>query len=236
MLSKLRRSRKHLSGMMEDLFHQRKRIKDRMVRRALANTTDTPLLGIEAMDEETSSVMLSGPVPQRAQSRRGLSPVIYIVATGGVLLLAALVLALVWPKGEAQKRPAATTSPPGLHAQSMSSAHPRPRAPMRRRVAGVESVMLTVQVSPRRAKSTITFRKEVQKGPVFQAVLPRSVKREEVTITAKGYLPRTVPVVLSQALMLPVKLQRDEKARRKRRRRKNKNMEPARPMSMLVDL
>ncbi len=247
-LSKRRRGRKHLSGMMEDLFHQRKRIKDRMVRRARANTTDTPLMGIEAIDDETSSAMLSKSATEGALPARDRSPLLYVIAGVGVLLLAALVLVLVWPKGENKNNSAATTPPramraqsmqaQSMQAQSMQAARPGPQKNMHRRPAAVQSVMLTVQVSPRRAKSTITFRGEVQKGPIFQAVLPRSSKREEVIITAKGYLPRMVPVVLSQALTLPVELQLDDKKRRRRRRRRKKDMEPAqtRPMSMLIDL
>lgn len=241
LLRKLRPGRKQLAGLMEDLFFERMRIKDRMVRRALANTTDTPLQGIEALEEETSSVLITNPGMEGLKGR-GVSPIFYVIGTAGFLLLAALVLMLAWPKGGTPKKRAPTGPPLAMHSQAMPSPRPRSRATMRQRPVTVSSVMLTVRVSPKRAKSTITFRNEVQKGPVFQAVMLRSSRREEVTITAKGYLPRRIPIVLAQALTLPVELQRDSKSRKKRRRRRKKDMEAARPrprprpMAMLIDL
>ncbi|MFH2007468.1 MAG: protein kinase [bacterium] len=238
LLRKLRPGRKQLSGLMEDLFYERKRIKDRMVRRALANTTDTPLQGIEAIGDETSSsIQLETPGAEGALPGRGVSPVFYVLGTAGILLLAALVAMLAWPKRDPAKSPP-TGPAPGTQAQGMRPPRPRPRPVMPQRPATASSVMLTIRVSPKRAKSTITFRSEVQQGPIFQAVLPPSSRREEVTITAKGYLPRTIPIVLAQALTLPVELLPDAETRKKRKRRKKKDMEVARPrpMSVLLEL
>ena len=222
-LRKLRPGHKQIAGTMEDLFGERKRIKDRMVRRALADNTDTPLQGIDIIDDDTSS--LQGTQPELGGNRPGrrASPIFYVIGTAGVLLLAGLVAILAWPEDDKKKAPGATGQAPGTQPPTM-----------RRRPATTPSVMLTVRVSPKDAESTITFRNEVQKGPVFQAVLPRSSGREEVTISAKGYRPRKIPIVLAQTLTLPVELVPTAKKRKKRSRYKKKTERP-RPDPMRLD-
>ncbi|MFH2007882.1 MAG: serine/threonine-protein kinase [bacterium] len=243
-LYKSRVGRKELAGLMEDLFYERRKIKDRMVRRALVSSTDTPLQGVEALDEETSSVVLTQPRGATAVSVRSLPPFVYITGTAGVLLMVGLALLLLWPKdsstGNRDRAPApAVKAPPGPDPTAKAMARPRPRPRVHPRPATMPSVMLTIRVSPKDAKATIRFRHEVQQGPIFQAVLPSSDKRELVTITAKGYHGREVPIVLSQALSVPVELLTDQKGRPRGRRAsmgKATAHPRRRPMSMLLEL
>ena len=242
--TRTRVGRKELAGMMEDLFFERKRIKDRMRRRALTNNTDTPLQGIEAIDDGTSSVVMEQMSTNTVDgiALKGGNGLLISAMAGGLLVLVILVGFLLLKPNNS--KPKGTTQTPRSDNPSVAMTAPRqverPRPqPMPPRRAAANSVMLTFRVSPKRAKATITFRSEVQHGSIFQAALPTSASREEVTVTAPGFERRVIPIVLSQALTLPVDLEIDAIGRRKRRKRRKRkeSMRPRRrPMAMLVDL
>jgi eukaryotic-like serine/threonine-protein kinase len=246
-------TRKQISGLMEDLFFERKRIKDRMKRRALMSSTDTPLQGMEAVNDGTASLMLdrmsTGTADGIAPRQSGSSGLLIAGMAGALLVMVILIgwLILKPTSSSTSQEPQKKTAPPtAVVMKSPVTKPPRPLA-MRPRPAAAPSVMLTIRVTPKEAKATITFRKEVQQGSIFQAALPTSANREEVTITAPGYQRRIVPIVLSQALSVPVELLLDatsdppdsmkpDKRRRRRRRRRRRPRTRTRPMSMLLDL
>jgi serine/threonine-protein kinase len=262
-------SRRKLATLMSDLFYDRKKIKDRQIQLALERPADEPLAGLESEVEGTSSVVLhqpaGTPLPSPPASA-GLPR--WILFAGSVVAGLVLVLILgIWLLGRSagrrqptQQRTAAAMAqdkpqPTPMRPAMREPERPRPRPAAMPAVspppASPGIVSLTVKVTPRDAEATITFRKETQTGPFFQAALPPSKQREEIRITAPGYLPRIVPVVLNQNLTLPVELLPDPKARkttRRRRSRRRRAMRPGerrpgprrpearRPGSMLLDL
>lgn len=239
--TKTRVGRQQVAGMMEDLFFERKRLKDRMRRRALTNLTNTPIQGIEAIADGTASLLMPRVSTSTADdiAPKGRTGIIIAGMAGGLLVLAILVAVLLMrpePPKPAREKPAPVTL-----AKAAVMTAPRPvviprQPPVVRRPPAVASVMLTIRVLPKDADASIKFRNEVQKGSIFQAALPTSTSREEVTVTAAGYLPRVIPIVLSQALTLPVELVADPALKRRPNRHGKRKRPRARPMSKLLDL
>ncbi|MDY0001491.1 MAG: serine/threonine-protein kinase [Polyangia bacterium] len=210
-------SRKQVETVMDLLFHDRHKIKDEQLQRALKDEHTSPpvALGMDADKYSSStSMQMSSSIDSRVAS-----PVSRTALVIGSLVVAALVVTLGLvlfssrsgdgkkQDGKQEKTAAAMTAsmraeprtePPDAAAPQMEPE--RPPAPM---------VDLKITVLPPEAKAVVVFRGKSVVGSEFRMLVPRSDGEEIIEVKAPGYRHESIVVTLSQSVATEVTLKKE---------------------------
>jgi serine/threonine-protein kinase len=213
---------KQLASLMDELFHEDKKLKDKKLRYAqtvgylnaaeltepLAGSDATPPAGASITNPETSSQTDS-----TLWRRRSLG--LWIGGLTAVVMIAMLLI-LVLRRAPYRGDRAPKNDEAAL--QNMAASSPRPGSDRARRsAAGVSrTVTLKVTVRPERAAATVAFRGHTYKGSVFQLIVPQSDQQELLEVTAPGFQKKSLIVTPIKNLETVVIL--TAKARKRPRR------------------
>jgi len=206
--------RGQIQTTLDLFFHDRKKVKDEQIQRAMANEYSVPAMAVGMGGEPPSSTSLRASAAIEASHAMGLSRRGYITVGLSVAGIVALLLVLLLRSGSTPESGGAEVS------AAMASA-PRPAAsmvePMGRESARVivhgapmhrnaRLVTLRLSVRPASARPMVRFRGRTHRGAEFSVIVPASNKEDLLEVTAPGYHKRTVLLTLSQDVSTVVKL------------------------------
>lgn len=210
-------SRKQVETVMDLLFHDRRKIKDEQLQRALKDEHTSPpvAVGMDA-DKYSSSTSMQMSSSIDARVRPSLSRTALVV---GGLVMAALVVTLAVVllsgrsgapkhqdsdsgarKASTMTEPRAGARPSDADAAVLRAIPERPPTPM---------VDLKITVLPPEAKVVVVFRGRSVPGSEFRMLVPRSDGEEVIEITAPGYRKESLVLTLAQSLSTSVTLKKE---------------------------
>jgi len=242
--------RQQIQTMMDLLFHDRRKIKDEQIQRAMAEEMTSPPVAVGmGADKYSSTTSLAVSAAVDKEQIFGPSRLTYIIGGLAVLGVVGLLLFLLFggDGGEAN---------PDLRAEAEGAA-PRARTAPRRGAAGpppdargddakvprrraphdpmAQMVTLKVTVLPDEAEPVVVFRGRNYEGSEFRVLVRRSVGEELIEIRAPGYRKETVLLTPTQSVSTKVTLKPEARAAPRRRYRWRPPMR-RRPMSLYLDL
>lgn len=208
-------SRNQVETVMDLLFHDRRKIKDEQLQRALKDEHTSPPLAL-AMDADkyasSTSMQMSSSIDSKVTSAVSRTALV----VGGLVVAALVVtLALVLfggrndahqAKGSDQsakttaRAPARRAEPRAPDAAAPRIEPERPPTPM---------VDLKITVLPPEAKAVVVFRGKNVPGSDFRMLVPRSDGEEVIEITAPGYRKESLVLTLAQNLSTEVTLKKE---------------------------
>jgi serine/threonine-protein kinase len=195
---------KQLAKLMETLFYQRRKVKDEQIQRALEGTSDRPVRGVGMAGTSTSLEQPTGASEMTGQGQAQLTTFLKVAIGLGCVLAAAIVVLIVVlvtrGSGDGDEGEPKRERPPVVAAPRPTKPEPRPDArPMktepRPRDDKPKTVSLKVVILPKRANPTVRFRDKRHKGSIFQVVVERAEKQEELVVTAPGFKKETIVLV-----------------------------------------
>jgi eukaryotic-like serine/threonine-protein kinase len=188
---------KKIAKMLDDLFFDRKKLKDKQLKVALKWTGSNPIKGVGMGATGTHSLVLqTDPHTTNVTVVRPWSSLAIIVGSIAAVAIVALILIRPFGSWSGEKRP-----PP---AKPVAAAHMVP-PPMRPKPLSAD-VLLKITVNPALASVEVLYQKKKYLGPLFQMTVPRSQKAETIQVSAPGYFPQTLVLVPNRNNDLPVTL------------------------------
>ncbi|MFH2005731.1 MAG: serine/threonine-protein kinase [bacterium] len=206
-----------LSKMMNRLFYDKKKLKDRQIKEALEGGYNKAIKA--AGMAGTTGTNLEQPQPDSMQVyRQARRSTINIILLGAFFAVVTVILAVYLftrPRtADSRRVPATRTPPPGSAGPGLPAGSARPSSSM-----AVQSrtddrvgpkkrnpVTLRVRVVPEGAASQVVFRGVKYPTSFFRVVVPASDKPENLLVRAPGFHPETLIVVPSEDTMTTVKL------------------------------
>ncbi len=233
--------RTQIETTMDLLFHDRKKIKDEQIQRALADeesTTPPVAVGMGA-DKYSSSTSLQVSQAIEKSETFGLSRTAYLVGGLVAVALVGFLLFLLLRGGDGKQEPTgAAASAPRRHLRL--SMRPPPHKPPERRAEpmrpATRMVTLKVTILPGEAKPVVMFRGKKYSGAEFRVMVPHSVAEELIEIRAPGFRKETLVLTPLQDVTTQVILKPVIKKRPVMRRRVWRPVMRRRPMSLYLDL
>jgi len=176
-----------VAQLMDELFHDRKRIRDSQIRDVTARPTTN--VGA-AIGVSTTTVTQLGALDEAESgpARRWLKPLL-IGAVAAAAVALAVLLALPYLRGQAEQPVRSAPGPmaPPRRPAVRQVAVPLRPPPRRNEAPEVQKVLLEIHVKPRRARATILFRgKYFQQNDLEILVKPADTP-EVVLVEAPGY-------------------------------------------------
>ncbi len=199
--------RAQLAGLMDHLFHDLRKVKDKHIRAALEGVTPgAPKKGVAMGSCQTSSsttVMHLNSAVKSRYRRRHLVP--WLARGAGILVVTVMLGFVVLGRGQSSGvrktrgvagasmgQPSIMTKPADRFARDATV--PVPLVPSKPG-AMVAQVTVKVTVLPRKASVVTTFQHVHYRGNTFRMVVPRKRSPEKITIRAPGY--RSVSVLFT---------------------------------------
>jgi serine/threonine-protein kinase len=243
--------RQQIQTTMDLLFHDRRKIKDEQIQRAMAEEATSPpvAVGMGADKYSSSSTSLAVSAAMEKEQIFGPSRLTYLIGGLAVLGVVGLLLLLLFggDGGEADSDRRAEAEGAPSHARTAPrrrAAGPPPdargddaKAPRRRASRRPMSQMVTLKVTvlPDEAEPVVVFRGKKYKGSEFRVLVRRSVGEELIEIRAPGYRKETVLLTPTQSVSTKVTLKPEARTAPRRRYRWRPPMR-RRPMSLYLDL
>jgi len=203
-------SRQRVATLMEELFFDRRKIKDEQIRIASKAQAVAPLQGL-AMAGTSSMSMISS----RMMTVAGLDTRTkrVLAAVAGLMVLAVVVLFVWAPFGRADKKSSSSKSAAAAKSTQGSMADGM-GAPMRATadMHPPRSAKVTIRftVLPKKAPTIIRIANKTYRGSLAEVVLARSKHTTKAVIQAEGYQTETMYLVPSEDSEIPVTLKKSE--------------------------
>jgi len=199
-------SRQKVETLMDDLFFDRRKIKDEQIRNAAKATATEPMMGVAMAGTSSISLLSNRIVVAAGLSGRSKTVMIaaaalVVLGVSGVILWGAL--------GKSKEAPSTPkSSASGMDTTGMRSAgvpaHDTGPADMRPTRSAFVKIKFTV--TPQGAPVTIRLANKTYRGSLTEVTLARSTRAVKAVIRAKGYQSETVFVVPSESSEIPVVL------------------------------
>ncbi len=203
---------KKIAQMLDALFSDRRKLKDKQVKTALRWTGDNPIKGVGMSNTVTQSLVL------QTNPHTGTATVTVVkpwsslaIIVGAIAAVAIVALVLFRPFGSEsrsrEKQPAST--------QPIVMA-PMPPPPMRPRPLPAK-ITLKITIKPSSASVSVVYQGVKYSGSRFQKLVARSSKAETILVSAPGHLPQTLMIIPNGDNDLAVSLKKIPKARPRKR-------------------
>lgn len=198
-------SRKQVATALDDMFHDRRKLKDEQIKTALETVGTGPLPGVGMSGTGTLSLNLpTSPQTQtRVTSRMLLGSMVVLV-----VVLVALGGAFLWglSRGDGKASQRGSVAPASkMQTNGEANARPMVEPPEPREVLPT-TVHIKVSVRPLEAKPVVSFKGKDHPGAVFEMRVPRSFSPEILAISAPGFATQTVVITPGADNDIPVTL------------------------------
>ena len=210
-----------IAKTMNQLFYDKKKIKDKQIKQALQQELLPAMKGVGMVGSSSTSIEMPridsaemAQPPKRRLSGFVLAALTLFIAAGAILG----VFAYFKPEILGLKKKEPKPAPPPVAIKE----EPRTPPPMATEARKPSRVMLKVKVKPENAPVIVIFRGKEYKGAMFRMMIPYSTKAETLEVRATGYLPQNLVVVPTGDSEIPVTLRKAPARPRPRWRRRGR--------------